>query len=409
MKRKKPIESAVERIVAYYRNNGFGRTAIFAYKRLGKELLEDLVRNGLQGSEADITDWLNKKLALNKDSYQTLIMYNRFAHLLLEEMGLNGCTYANVGFLRIATSPSTPVWQRVLDSYQYELKKEAKAESTICFSRRACTKFIIYLEQQGCFSPAELSKDLVLRYQSEAGGHITANGKRAYLYRIRMFIRHLQRQDLVNQTLEFVINTHYRIPQKVVTILSEEQKLQVRSHRKSDNPYSNRSYAMATLALYLGLRSSDIITLKFEQISWIQNTVTVVQQKTKGTQILPLIPVVGNAISDYVLHHRPKSGSLYLFISHKAPFGKLTRGACYSGTTSILGNKRLEREHQGLHIMRRTFATSLLQSNVKHEMVSSFLGHSDLESISPYLVLDRQRMGCCALNLELVGKPEVLG
>lgn len=407
MEARKAIKDAVKNIVDYYRDNGFERTTVWKVKKLGNELLEYLTSNELEGSESDLNEWLTLMLHKYTGTYAALIRYNRYVHLVLKELTGGFSIYPHVGFLRKAKTPYSGIWQHVLEDYLLELKKEEKAKATIYFSQRACTKFITYLEQQGCLDPVDLSRELVLRYQNETEGHTTANGKRAYLYRIRFFIRYLERKELVERTLEFAVTTRYRIPQKVVTTVLEEQRQQIHTHRKSRDPLVSRAYAMAILALYLGLRSSDILNLRFSRISWEQNTITIVQQKTKTTQVLPLIPVAGNAIAEYVLHHRPASYSPYVFVSHYAPFGRLTKSACYNGTIRLLGKQSNKGDQRGLHILRRTFATQLLRNHVKHELVSSILGHTGPESINSYLSLDEQRIGRCSLNLKLVGNPEV--
>jgi integrase len=406
METRKTVEEAADRILSYHIEKGYDRTTIFADKRCWIELSSHLSSNALQGSEDDILHWLEQKLKDLGGNIRLANTYRRFTHLMLIETRGGGCEYQYKGVERAAV-PSTPIWKHVLGSYIAELEKEEKAKATICFAKRACTKFIMYLERQDCLEPSMLSRDLVLGYQNVDGGHTTANGKRAYMYRIRMFIRYLQHKYLTDKTLEYAMNTRYKIPQKVVTILSGKQRQQVACQRGTENSLANRAYAMAVLALYLGLRSSDIVNLKFSMILWRLNTITITQQKTKATQALPLPAVVGNAFADYALHHRPESKEPFVFVSHHAPFGKLTRSTCYRGSKILMPEPRTEENPKGLHIMRRTFASELLRNHVRHEFVSSFLGHSNPDSINPYLGLDEQRIGRCALNLDLVGKPGV--
>lgn len=406
METRKSIEEAAEKIFSYHIRLGYGRTTIFAYKRCWRKLSDHLSSNELQGSEDDILHWLEERLKDLTGGIRLANTTRRFAHLMLMEMK-GVCDGQHYTGIERAGTPSTQKWKHVLESYTAELEKEEKAKATICFAKRACTKFILYLEQQDCLEPSTLSRDLVLEYQSLDDGHTTKNGKRAYMYRIRMFIRYLQRKNMVDKTLEYAVNTRYKIPQKVVTVIGDGQKAQVASHKGAEDPLENRAYAMAVLALYLGLRSSDIVNLKFSMISWRLNTITITQQKTKVTQALPLPAAVGNAIADYALHHRPESKEPFVFLSHNAPFEKLTRSACYRASKLLMSEPRTEENPKGLHIMRRTFASELLRNHVRHEFVSSFLGHSDPDSINPYLGLDEQRIGRCALSLDLVGKPGV--
>ncbi len=408
MKTRIATEDAVQKVNTYYATNGYPKTTLQAFMRLGKELLEYLDNTGLEGTEADLQDWLTLKMRQLSGQYKPIKRYHQYINLLI--MVLKTGIIESVpyfGLHRVANKPATHVWQQTLEDYLNEMKKEEKAKATIDFSCRACTKFINYLEEQGCFSPADLTRELLWQYQKEDTGHTKANGKRAYLYRIRMFVRHLQRKTLVDQTLEYAISTRFRIPQKVVTTLTSEERHQVHQNQKALDAHLNRSYAMATLALNLGLRSSDIVSLEFSRISWIQNTITIVQEKTKATLVLPLIPVVGNAIADYVLHHRPPSESPFVFVSQRPPYGKLTRYTCYDASIHLLENHDNHTQSKGLHVMRRTFAAELLKNHVQHELVSSILGHGDPKSIDPYLALDEERMGKCSIGLGLIGIPEV--
>jgi len=401
-------EEAVQKINTYYETNGYTKPTVQAFMRLGEELLEYLDQAGLVGTEMDLQAWLTFKMRQLTGQYHPIKRYHQYVNLIIMVLKTNNIeAIPRFGLSRVAKKPSTHVWQRTLDEYLTELDKEEKAKATIDFSYRACTKFIAYLEGQGCFSPTDLTRELIWKYQKEATGHTKANGKRAYLYRIRMFVRHLQRKALVDQTLEYAITTRYRIPQKVVTILTAEEKLQIHQNRNATGSHMNRNYAIAVLALYLGLRSSDIVNLRFSEISWTQNTITIVQQKTKASLVLPLVPPVGNAIADYVLHHRPPSGSPFVFVSLKPPYGKLTRCACYGASIQLLDNGDSHTQAKGLHVMRRTFAADLLRNHVQHELVSSILGHVDPKSIDPYLGLDEERMGKCSIGLGLIGIPEV--
>jgi site-specific recombinase XerD len=402
------VEQAIQKINSYYVANGYAKTTAKAYMRLGKELLGYLNQEGLEGTEMELRAWLTLKMEQHAGHYHPVKTYHHYVNRIIRVLKTD--IIESVPYFDhhgAAKRPSTEVWQRVLDEYLAELDKEEKAKATIDFSCRACSKFIRYLELQGCFSPADLTRELIWKYQKEETGHTKANGKRAYLYRIRMFIRHLQRKALVDLTLEYAINTRYRIPQKVVTTLTTGEKLQVHQNRNTTDSLMNRDYAMATLALYLGFRSCDIVSLRFSSISWTQNTITIIQQKTKATLALPLVSAVGNAIADYALHHRPSSDSPFVFISHRAPFGRLTRTACYGASIHLLANQDNHTQSRGLHVMRRSFATELLKNRVQHELVSSILGHVDQKSIDPYLGLDEERMGKCSIGLDLIGMPEV--
>ena len=63
---------------------------------------------------------------------------------------------------------------------------------------------------------------------------------------------------------------------------------------------------MVILCSRMGLRVSDVANLSFENIDWENNIVSLVQYKTGNPLSLPLLPIVGNAIIDYLRYARPK-------------------------------------------------------------------------------------------------------
>jgi integrase len=82
-----------------------------------------------------------------------------------------------------------------------------------------------------------------------------------------------------------------------------------------------RDRAMVMLALCLGLRCSDITSLRFKDIDWEHDCLTITQKKTGVEITLPLLPDVGNALMDYILYARPSIGCEYVFIQACAPYG----------------------------------------------------------------------------------------
>lgn len=86
-----------------------------------------------------------------------------------------------------------------------------------------------------------------------------------------------------------------------------------------------RNTAMMRLALRLRLRDCDICNLRFSQIYWKKDRITLEQEKTGVPLSLPLLEDVGNAIMDYTLKERPKATDKcpYVFVRRQVPFKKL--------------------------------------------------------------------------------------
>lgn len=175
---------------------------------------------------------------------------------------------------------------------------------------------------------------------------------------------------------------------------------------------SARDRAMMLLALRLGLRDSDIRSLRFDEVDWVHDRICLSQQKTGVPLTLPLVPEVGNAIMEYITGERPSSaaGYPYVFVREQAPHVKLT--SLYTVCSKALRRSGAVGEEEGpagMHLLRRTLARRMLEASVTHAVLGDALGHSSPESGKPYISLDSRMLAACALDLSGIGFPAWCG
>ena len=102
-----------------------------------------------------------------------------------------------------------------------------------------------------------------------------------------------------------------------------------------------RDYAMFLLATRLGLRASDIANLRFIDIDWENDEITITQYKTKKKITLPLLADIGNAIIDYLKYGRPKFTSQQVFISSRAPYKPATSSIVCGAIRGIIEDSNI--------------------------------------------------------------------
>lgn len=164
-----------------------------------------------------------------------------------------------------------------------------------------------------------------------------------------------------------------------------------------------RDYAIILLACRLGLRVSDIKKLMFENFHWENNEFVFIQSKTRNILSLPLIQDVGWVIIDYLKYGRPKVDSTYIFIRHLAPFLPFSETdhlsqiiAKYMRSAHIpISSKR----KVGMHSLRHTVASLLLENDTPLPIISDILGHVDTESTTVYLKVDINKLKQCPLDI----------
>ena len=168
------------------------------------------------------------------------------------------------------------------------------------------------------------------------------------------------------------------------------------------NQLSFRDKAIILLAMRTGLRSVDILSIKFTDIDWINDTMTITQSKTAVTFKLPLTADVGNALSKYVLDERPTTDTPFVFVRSLAPFTPLSgHSACYAVVRRAFHRAgiRIGAERKGIHLLRHSTASRMLSKGVPVTTISALLGHADKASTETYLATNRERMRSCALDL----------
>ena len=151
------------------------------------------------------------------------------------------------------------------------------------------------------------------------------------------------------------------------------------------------------------MRVSDIKNLKKENFHWEEKKLIFVQSKTKAQLSLPLTPAVGWAVIDYLKYGRPNIDIPHLFVRHRAPFGPFAEGAhLYQLITKYIQLAQLPhlKKKRGMHSLRYTMASMLLEKDIPLSTISDILGHADTNSTSVYLKVGMQKLKECALTFE---------
>ncbi|MGV8147134.1 MAG: tyrosine-type recombinase/integrase [Alkaliphilus sp.] len=291
-------------------------------------------------------------------------------------------------------------FQNILKGYLNYLKRTYHSESTLRNYKYNIWSFYDYLVRIQVNDVNLLSPQLINDYLKE-DKHKTFKGRKSRILVLRRFIIYLEDLNLIdNKNLHNSLSTEIAPTVKIVEVLSDENIASIYKCRDEIcSAIEIRNIAMVLIGLRLGFRASDVVNLKFQDINWYEKTLTIIQEKTKVPITLPLANDVGNSIYKYIKSARPKSASEYIFIRHRAPYGKLTTKICIKALHAVIPEVS-KYEKAGFGLLRRTFATSILKRNVGIEAVIDSLGHQDDTTVMKYLAFDDERMSRCPISLE---------
>lgn len=160
-----------------------------------------------------------------------------------------------------------------------------------------------------------------------------------------------------------------------------------------------RDYAIfATCATY-GLRASEIVGLRLDDIDWRGGVLRVRQFKTRRELQLPLVQPVVDALVAYLRDGRPKDADRHVFQKIHAPRGPMTRAATYAVVRKALIRAGIEAPQYGPHLLRHARATSLVRQGKPLKVVGDLLGHRVPEATVIYCKLAVEDLREVALEL----------
>lgn len=153
---------------------------------------------------------------------------------------------------------------------------------------------------------------------------------------------------------------------------------------------------------YTGLRGCDIAALTLDSVDWSRDVLHICQQKTNEPLEIPLLPVVGDAIFDYLQSGRPFVDDPHLFLretKHYTPLCSRSIGSIVATVLKTLGIRQNSGDRKGTHIFRHNLAATLLGNGIPRPVISQTLGHSSPDSLEPYLRADFIHLKECSISI----------
>ena len=222
---------------------------------------------------------------------------------------------------------------------------------------------------------------------------------------IKCFLRYLHEHGYLSTDFSASL-PKVKVPQKarIPSVWEEETLEKLLEVIDKGNPSGKRDYAIIMLASMLGMRAIDICKMKFQNINWEERRIDIVQSKSQRSVTYPLLSVIGWAIIDYVRHGRPECECPEIFVTHTLPHRPFSCSA--SLDNMIL--KYMKQAHisvrkdkkYGMHSLRHTYATSLMEKHFPIEDIAQLMGHVNPNTTAIYLKSSIGLLSECALTIE---------
>lgn len=182
-----------------------------------------------------------------------------------------------------------------------------------------------------------------------------------------------------------------KIKKSLPNILSEEEILNLLDINLIDN-YSFRNKAMLELMYSSGLRVSELVNLKLQDLDLSLDLVRTVGKGSKE-RVIPIGEYASSALMEYISKYRnlmlKKYNNEYLFLNNHG--NKMTRQGFFKIIKSIAKEKGINKQLSP-HTLRHSFASHLLKYGADLRTIQELLGHSDISTTQIYTHISNEQL-----------------
>lgn len=206
---------------------------------------------------------------------------------------------------------------------------------------------------------------------------------------LRSFFRYLQERGKISADLAAAVPTvaNWRRADVPKTI-TPEQVEKLLASCDCATPAGRRDRAILLLLARLGLRGSEVVAMRLDDIDWEVGTF-IVRGKGPRQEPMPVPADVGRALADYLTDGRPVCVSRRVFIRLQAPCRGLKSACAICDVVKrALTRAGINAPLKGAHLLRHSLATRMLASGASLAEIGELLRHERLETTQIYAKLD---------------------
>lgn len=180
----------------------------------------------------------------------------------------------------------TEYYSQILYQFQQYINNKPLAKSTQHSRIVVCYNFLKYLELNKFDNISSLQVADITHYIDSLTEKNTSGTIKTIQGELRLVLNWLCENRLISFTGKLAIPSLKReMRNKMLFTYSDDEINRILDSINTDSSQGKEMYAIICLVSFLGLRASDIINLRFDEIDWENNRISIIQQK----KIIPFI------------------------------------------------------------------------------------------------------------------------
>lgn len=279
-----------------------------------------------------------------------------------------------------------------MDYLHYLKVERGLSENTINSYGIDLKLFLEYLRENEIPSFKQVNKEVIVNYmQSEKNNNKANSSILRSVSSLRKFFQYLAQEKIIEKDPMLLIDTPKK-KQHLPQVLTKEEVEKLLRSPNTGQVLGLRDRAMLELMYATGLRISEIINLKFEDLHLTMGTLQTLGKGHKE-RIVPVGDEAIKWVNRYLEEARPKllkqKRSNYLFLNFHG--NNLTRQGVWKNLKAEVRKAGIQKNITP-HTLRHSFATHILENGADLRIVQELLGHADISTTQIYTHLSNKQL-----------------
>ncbi|TNF09219.1 MAG: site-specific tyrosine recombinase XerD [Bacillota bacterium] len=281
----------------------------------------------------------------------------------------------------------------VLKDFEYYLKNEKGSSiNTISSYMHDLAQYQAFLETyHDIKKPRDIEKKHIEGFLKSMRKQVTAKSVARKLTAIKSFHHFLALEKETDENVALALQSP-KIEKSLPKVLSIDEVLAILNMANESKKLGYRNQALLELIYGSGLRVSELLDIKMEDIHLNQGYI-IVKGKGDKERMVPISDVSMIALRNYIVKSREDlmgdKKTSYLFLNQQGQ--RLSRQGFFKLLKKLAHDAGVETECSP-HTLRHSFATHLLENGMDLRTLQSLLGHEDISTTQIYTHISQKRI-----------------
>lgn len=282
---------------------------------------------------------------------------------------------------------------QLLDSFiAYLAVEKGLSKNTLESYGRDVGKFIAFIHEKNISSVDAIKYDDILDFLShfKKQGFSDTTTVRT-IVSIKQFFKYLQLEKIIKEDPSSQIQTP-KMKKSIPGVISLEDVEKILAAPDESTPEGIRDLAMLEVLYATGIRVSELIGLKLNEVNFEMGFV-IVYGKGSKERIVPIGEKAQEKLKAYMENSRPallkSKEAKELFVTRRG--GGMTRQGFWKLIKTYALKSGITKDISP-HTLRHSFATHLLERGADLRTIQIMLGHSDISTTQIYTHVESERL-----------------